>query len=411
MTKTALWLPVLAVAATAYWSKVPERALSTAPAGPRPGRPECPHDWDFKGGQMAAVGPTINVPEFHDCQRFIVYVHGEPRYDSLYAIFATDSLAMLDTMLAQLDTGETGSVALAAAEVYAEGIYPLLGIRTPFSCLYLFRVRRVWHAKMVSVGRAEYDCSQPINPTQVTGTELEVRPEQLKDFYDSDYPPVARWDWDPEHHQQYIGIKCGAAWCEVGASRFVGTRHPDLPLVVPPKLRRTRMIKGWYDQQFLASTSPSGEATPSRIWGTIYPDSGLNDYDTIKVFKRGIWVSVAQVALEDLSGLANPPNPYKKRMNLDFTHSNGRFNTIYLCHGNKGECEPTVAAACDGDGLWWGKVEDATPEDGSPALFMCTVRRPHDALGYHVPGTARWRWLASDETTWKRCDAGCCELH
>jgi hypothetical protein len=408
MGKTALGLLCMVVAATAFSGGRPRAWRPYSQAGQHPGRPECPHDWDFKAGQMTAVGPNINVPEFHDCQRFIRYILGQPRYDSLFAIFATDSLKNLDTLLTQLDTGGTGTVALAAAEVYAEGVYLELGIRTMFSCLYVYRTHGVWGAKMVPVGRAERDCSQPVNPIALPGITLEVRPKQIKGFSELDYPAVARWDWDREHHLQYIGIKCGAAWCEVGQRGFVSTPWQDLPLTVPPHERRTRIIKGWYDQQYLADTLPDGSTKPSTIWGSIYPDSGLDGYDTLNAFTPGNWVHVAEVALEDQSGSANPSNPYKKRRNLDLTQPGGRLNSIYLCRGKA--CVPSTPLICDGEGQWWAKVVGAMDTDGSHAKFMCAVRRPHDALGRHVVGTARWRWLASDETTWKRCDNGCCEV-
>lgn len=411
MRRHARWFPVLMLMGTAY---VGTRSTGTHPSpmpGPHPGRPECPHDWDFKKGQMALVGPTINVPEFHDCQRFIVYSDTGAVYDSLYAIFAARGLDTLDTTLSLLDTAGSGKVALAAAEVYAEGVYPPLGIRAMFSCLYLFRVDGVWNARMVPQGRAERDCSLPVDATTLAGPTLLVRRYPSPKFADSDFPAVARWDWDSLHHWQTIGLKCGRAWCEVGPTGFETTRPPVLFVGAgTQKLRRTRMIKGWYDQQFLADTGADGTVKPSRIWGTIWPDSGLDDADTVRAFRRGSWVRVAQVALEDRSGVVGTANPYKTRMNLDLTNATGPFNTISLCRGTRAQCHPDLTTLCDGDGQWWGRVDDAT-NDGSPARYLCTVRRAHDALAYHVPGSARWRWLATDETTWKRCDAGCCELH
>jgi hypothetical protein len=42
---------------------------------------------------------------------------------------------------------------------------------------------------------------------------------------DKDIPPVARWDYDTANHQQYIGLRCGGEWCEVGHSGFENIRH------------------------------------------------------------------------------------------------------------------------------------------------------------------------------------------
>ena len=407
MTKERLWLPALVLAATAYTgARIQGPPATPSSISPRPGRPECPHDWDFKAGQAAAVGPTINVPEFNDCQRFIVYTDTGRVYDSLYAIFASRGLDTLDTALAVLDSGHSGKVALVAAEVYAEGVYRALGITSTFNCLYLYRdVRTAWRAKMVPVGRAEVDCSQPIDPTNTQGMELRVVPEHLRGFAESDFPAVARWDLDTLHHVQYIGIKCGADWCDVGPSIFAPTNPQKGSTTVG---RRTTTIKGWYDEQPLADTAPGGYVRPSGLWGRIYPDMRLDSYRVQDFAKR--WLHVADVALENRSGLANPHNLYKQRFNFDITQPGGRLNAIFMCHGTNADCGVPLTLTCDGDGLWWARVVEATSGDGRPPRFMCEERRAHNGLGIHVPGTARWRWLASDETTWKRCDNGCCEL-
>jgi len=383
---------------------------------PLAGRPECPHDWDFKRGQLPLAGRAINVPEFHDCQRFIEYTGDAAHYQALYAIFAAAELDALDTMA-------TDSVQ-AAAEIFAEGTYPPLGIVATYSCLYLFRngppPDSTWRAIMAPVADAQVDCRKLVDPDTMRGKkELEVRFTRVPGFGDQDYPPVARWDWDRVHKKQYIGIKCGTAWCEVGEIGFTPSAGFPEPGGPSQKLRRTRLIKGWYDQQFLATIS-AGKTTPSRIRGTIFPDSGLGDYDTLVVFKRanpGHWRRVAQVSLEAPATLTPEDvaviTQYKNNLNLDATVAGGKLNTISLCHGTKSECVPGASASavgpCDGDEMWWAEIESTHgPTD---RVYKCVVRRAHDHLGFLVPGTARWRWLASDEITWKRCDNGCCEIN
>lgn len=412
MTKERLWLPALVLAATAYTGVGIQGPRETpSSTGPRPGRPECPHDWDFKAGQMAVVGPNINVPEFHDCQRFIVYrdtaVYGDTAavYDSLYAIFAAAGLDTLDTTLARLDSTHSGTVALAAAEIYAEGVYLQLGIKEMFGCLYLYR-DVVWRAKMVPVGTAEKDCGGHVNPAGLSGIVLEVHRDSTTRFGERDFPAVARWEWDFVHHWQIIGIKCGRAWCEIGPEGFRTPQPEFWALGANGKRARSRMVKGWYDDQFLATVTPNGDVRPSKLWGTIYPDSGLDDYDTLNTFRRGRWVHVADITLRDMSGASSPSNPYKSSLNIDLTVHGGRLNSIYLCRGTMGQCGAVPSRRCDGDGQWWARVTRAG--DGA-RRDKCDMRRAHDGLG-HVPGTARWRWLASDETTWQRCDNGCCEL-
>ena len=111
---------------------------------PTAGRRECPHTWRFdeKYAVASKSRPTssaiTNIPEFHDCQRFIVTDRrtGRAVYDSLYAIFASPVLDTLDEVLDSLDAQfGPGVWAFPAAEIYTEGgVYPALGIKTAFSC-------------------------------------------------------------------------------------------------------------------------------------------------------------------------------------------------------------------------------------------------------------------------------------
>src|SRR5207245_9510779 len=95
---------------------------------------------------------------------------------------------------------------------------------------------------------------------------------------DAAYPPVARWDWDPAHHEQYIGIKCGVAWCEVGSQQFA----PAPALTAGPSFDpvtgftattgsdHVYTIKGWYDEQQLAVPAGDGLA-PGACHGVLMP--------------------------------------------------------------------------------------------------------------------------------------------
>jgi len=383
--------------------------------------------------EIPLSGSVTGIIGFHDCQRFI---RGQA-YDSVYAIFAALHIESLPAKLiaaappvrvASLDPSVIASgitvtaVAVAAATIYSYGgTYAPLGIKPGFNCLYFFGQSGSWRAKMVPMGPDAPSCLDPLtDPVATSGKELVVHAVSEPGFSDADYPPVARWDWDAVHRQQYIGIKCGTAWCEVGdpAGFTPGAGFADPG--GPSQLRRNRMIKGWYDQQFLATVSADGKTTPSRIRGTIFPDARLGDDDTNGVFKiahPGNWVPVAQVLLEAPATLtpadAAVIKQYKDSLNFDATVAGGRLNTISLCHGTKSDCIPpgsvSTVGPCDGDEMWWAQIESTHgPTD---RMYRCVVRQAHDHLGSPVPGTARWRWLASNEVTWKRCDNGCCELH
>lgn len=216
--------------------------------------PECGHNWDSiitalgdtvlasGSGQLSLPGPITRIPEFHDCQRFIVdrdwgflvdargssgtgvpeiqpQPQGRPRppgiapgplrYQGLYAIFAgwdikarydsvtanpvrritvegitpiTTLTAAPDSLFATVVGDRTGArfdrSGWAFVEVYAEGRYTPLGIDQGFSCAYFYVEGAILRAKMVNYGGTEPDCGKPIDPGQVKGMVLEVRRTQ-----------------------------------------------------------------------------------------------------------------------------------------------------------------------------------------------------------------------------------------
>jgi hypothetical protein len=49
-----------------------------------------------------------------------------------------------------------------------------------------------------------------------------------------------------------------------------------------------------------------------------------------------------------------------------------------------------------------------TSHAGGGPVYRCVTRTAHDAA---VPGTVRWRWVATDETIWSPCGPGCCRVN
>ena len=429
------------------------------------GRPECPHDWDAKSGQFEEVGPIRDIPEFHDCQRFIVQnTSGGFQYDSLYAIFAVSDLARIEERLPStvpcaecfLRLGRPGrtppamefqplreratTLGVVAARIYAEGDYRPLGIRRMHDCLYLFRADTLWGALMVPVKDASSDCRKPIDPAIPWGTELEVRRFVTEGARAEDYPAVARWDWDGAGREQYIGVKCGTAWCEIGRPGFVSSPLPRVHPLVARDLGRTARIKGWYDEQFLAVVDDEGNTTPSLIRGRVFPALELDHVRTsdtsVSASATGVfvdWTVVAWIVLDTLP-MAAPGGPallaggpsllrgqvgqYNTRLNFESRVdastpvTRSELNRLEMCHGTSDECHVSKSAwpqlaSCSTDGQWWARV--VAPSER--LKYLCVTRRGHENLRgtFSVPGTARWRWMASDEGVWNACGQGCCE--
>jgi hypothetical protein len=399
-------------------------------------------------GNVDLVQTIINVPEFHDCQRFIVRVGAKIEYREFYAIWASTRLSeltadLVDATASRLDTVGLAApavsspaapvapgpdavpppadspFAVAAAEIYAEGRYDPLGIEPWLNCLYVFRRNQHWEARMVPVGNVNVHCERiPPNGTIPAGKDLEVIATSFPEFKsESDYPPVARWDWDATNGKQYIGIKCGGAWCEIGDRGLV----PSTPIPVrgtePRAERRVKQIKGWYDQQYLADDR-ANLPVPSGITGTIIPDTLLGHLNQPGDFGR--FIHAADVVLMKTS-TADDPVLVRYRAKFNFAESTFDIpNKVFLCAG--AGCTPAVgeaAVACAPGNPWSARVIPAATGPGTSVLKCITRMEASDyfvgAVGASapvilVPGTTRWRWLRNDEGTWMRCMYGCCRM-
>jgi len=381
-------------------------------------RPECPMDsLDIvpkdsspagTPGQLPLSGPITNIPEFHDCQRFI---RGKA-YDSLYAIFAAFRLPWLNLFLDSMQLRDsikrlppgtpTRFVAVGAATVYSYGgTYKPLGIQPGFNCLYLYSPPQ-WRAKLVPSGPLNDKCDPVADIRNANGLDLDVHPSAIAGgLTAADYAPVARWDF--AQGTQYISIKCGAAWCEIGPRGFTGSQRyagasPKWDYTItgvptPAELHRILSVKGWHDAQFLSTGTRPGPA-----WGTLIPHPRLGIFDAVAQFDNR-WVQVAAAVVDRGSykfGLSRRPT------------------MIYLCRTNAAAngCPgvPPAAKPCPAEAgfLWWGKLESGA---GRPPQYRCVTRRDHSgALIPPIPGVTRWRWKPHDEVIWMRCAFGCCEL-
>jgi hypothetical protein len=419
---------VLAVATSGTSTRRPPAALEAAARAAT--LRECPLVDTVPGrhGEWTVVeyeltrGKT-DVPEYHDCQRLVN--DDEQTFGPLAAVFAARDLD--DTLTFQADRTRAGlRIGHAAVLVRSiDGNYAPLGISQGFSCLYVWRdpVRDAdWHAKLVPVGDAHGRCRQPLVVTPEPDPPLQVVRTTVPGFTsDVSYPAVARWDWDAAAKHQYIGLKCGAGWCEVGQRGF--TPSPSIADAVGGSARGVRVlaVKGWYDQQRLA-VMRDGRMVPGPVSAAVIPVPDLGRYMSRAEFAT--WRTVAYVALSGdapvyagkfnlhapspTASLARP-GAFSPRAAASAPAPNG-LNEIRLCYGRKGDCfrggvAPPACGATIDAAAWWALVASA---QGGPPKAFCIKRTDH--AGVTIPGTARWRWLWKDETIWERCLPGCCEL-
>lgn len=433
---------VCIVSSCSQWCPSPSGTVVVTP--PSTGMPECPHTWTWEGrtvvveereepltvldptGQnLSGPGPIQDIPEYHDCQRFLN--EDGTQFGEFLAVFAGVRPQRLDT-LALADSADhipagplnpqNGLMAVPAAQIYAEQDYPPLNISIGFNCLYLYRDGGVWRAKMTSSGLSERDCFSAMDAaTMLALPELDVLVRSFPWLRDTDYPRVARWDLDRGEGSVGIGeysirVGCGASECLIGPRGFQPENPVHLNLALAntgdPVRARVYAIEAWHDEQVLAMLPTAGSPpVPSGIVGTILPDPRIDQFQVSDYRAPGPggthWLATAYVHLPSV-----PPG-YTEKFGLYATPGPSDFNTISLCNGAwdvclpPGEAEPSCRPSADGE--WWAKIEGPA---GQRPVYRCIVYR--QVTGIPIPPTVRWRWLVDDDGGWMRCPQGCCEL-
>jgi hypothetical protein len=360
-------------------------------------------------GQIGLSGPITDIPEFHDCQRFIVRnPDGTTRYDSLFAIFARMELDKVFPDSAGLQPGSGKGSAwpptAAATIVSYNGTYRPLGLKPGVSCLYLESDGTRWLASLTHNGR-NGDC-----PDRLTGVrepiQLDVRttppPSQVQGT--REVPPVARWDWDDRNHQQYIGIRCGWQYCEIGRSGF--TPSPPLPVPTGYQAQGSHvfLVKGWYDDQILASPDlVAGRVVPSKMRGVVVPNPRLETLvANISINAAGDatnsspWIDAAFVYVTD--------NDYANKRNIRQSWPPGAVrNVLRFRTRNMLEIWGMQAGP-----IQW-RAETASPARRVDSRIIYRSMAGAISQNFWIPATARWRWKDTDEANWVACPLGCCE--
>jgi hypothetical protein len=361
------------------------------------------------------------IPEFHDCQRFAT--SASTGYGPLVAIWAIENLeTVFRPDLAPQVPGDDTSVrqglatpwrAVAQIYNYDNVAYAELGIRPDFNCLQLRLLTASpgrpsrWVARIVPTFKDPKACAAEDWHETLGFMDLEVRSTVAPPAH---LPSVARWDREPEARgRQYISIRCGNEWCEVGPRGFVSSpslpgtplqaaylaefkEMPGQPATPAAEKLQVIQVKGWYDQQMLAEFDGTTLRRTS-VLGTVIPHPGLKGIAHKERF-AGQWIPSAYVHVTAAYKFYEPP-------------AGGRaLNRIHICLETGGRSCPGApsTSACSGTGgdKWWAAID--RPTSGRE------IRCIHfDGKSTVIPAAAaRWRWLETDETTWVRCAEGCC---
>jgi hypothetical protein len=200
----------------------------------------------------------------------------------------------------------------------------------------------------------------------------------------SDFPPVARFvidhqkddgDADSKTKGIVIGVRCGNAWCELGAKNVKKAPNDAAG-------GKADKIKGYHSLQDLAlGSGVKVKRSHTRI--IVTPE--LNppvDWKADQAFH-----TVAYIQVVDKSG----------------TFAGSKYETKWGMNGNKKVTQLQLAR--DVSGNWTAQL--VNPDLGQP-VALNVWREQHSA---RVAPVARWLWALTDDAVWVACDDGCCTVN
>lgn len=357
--------------------------------------------------------------EAHDCQRLILATADSipdtmPTRTSTGIRLTYGPLVGLFPLMPAMERDQRWSAPQPVATVYNWGDwtfapqpYTPLDVGDGWHCLWLRHDGRSWQG---AIRPTHVPCAdQPVPPLRhfnllVTESVYAAGRRTQSDVY----PHTVRWAWNAEQRTQYIGVKCGSAWCSVGVTA------PPVPRQLQGDVYR--VVPGWSDEQPLAIVgrvspvprpgvhpAPSGPngLMPGPV-GNIYPDSAFwnrshppfrwwnrffsIDRDQIvrEAFQRTGGLVVARI---EVRGSAAMRGPYHRKFGM-LAPASGAATSAIALQG----AAPNFRAEFRGNG-------------NHPTAVLYVPGAAHSSRG-----AVRWRWQEADEKVWVSCEDGCCTV-
>ena len=321
---------------------------------------DCPHYWTSGGGgpipgdSIPLIGSITNVPEYHDCQRF---VGRNMRYLDIAAVWVREDIrgfyertmslsppnrpgaasALVGGQPANFNVGDSSGAALATTRVgvvgiiWSDGPYKDLGLIPGWSCLVMnWKMSGTaidptsYGGRTVHVAKADL-CSKLTVVDMAKGYPLAVT--ALAPRTGDVSPPVARWDWDDSLKVQYVSMWCPTGWCEFHNKHYKSS--PVWDATIAPYSASAGMFvrqKGYYDEQILADPlAGGGRLDGTLVRGTIFPEPGLETRSVTSY--TGHWLPVARVSMSKASPGYLSKYLYKPHPGAP----DGRDNLVSLC--------------------------------------------------------------------------------
>jgi hypothetical protein len=252
--------------------------------------------------------------------------------------------------------------------------YQALQLDSGYNCVYLGRFAGNWRARVKMPGAK--GCNQPVT----SGPDIVAfaGPELASDSI----PPATRIIEGPGM-VPYFGVRCGRAWCTIGARSKHDLAPPSFANAfhlphAPPVTSRSK-LDAWFDEQTVAVLDPVTNKLKPGMRAAVIPDSGLLNRKSADYYKGPVLVSY-------VFWPADPPEKYKKK----FGFAEG-WNQVYMQHIQH---QP--------DTVWRATIIDA----GDNRKMLDITNYPH--VSGEVRGGARWAFWPTDDWIWAPCDNGCC---
>lgn len=320
--------------------------------------------------------------EAHDCQRLVLSTGADGEFGPLVGLFAvarTSGLAVPEFASAQpaVSIYNWG----AAAGGYLERYEPLQ-LEGGAYCLWLHNPTGGTDGWRAGIGTGL--CGASPTPPNDEDFGLRVFERTYPDAVSADYPPTTRWEWDLEEGQQFVGVKCGDAWCAVTAGSGTPRTMPLPRQARGYDLARLRM-PGWSDAQHLAVVdSATGRVRPGP-WGALLSHPFLHEDEP--TWTEGILLAAAIEVEDDGS---RDYDSFVERWYLQPGDDRARGDVILRFPG----ISPNEA--------WWQqgpmRRRQAAGVEYTPAMIRPTA------------GAVRWRWREGEPGLWIYCRAGSCSV-
>ena len=319
--------------------------------------------------------------EAHDCQRLVLRTGIAGEFGPLVGLFAvsrTLGLAKPEFVSAQpaVSIYNWGAVGTGYLEHYepldlAQGGY----------CLWLHNPVGTTEGWRAAIGAGL--CGGSPTPPNDEDFGLRVFERTYPDAVSADYPSTARWEWDLEEGRQFVGVRCGDAWCAVTTGS-----GPPRTTVLPRQARgydlaRLR-IPGWSDAQHLAVVdSTTGRVRPGP-WGALLSHPFLHQEEP--TWTEGILAAAIEVQDDG----SRDYDRLVERWFLQPGDGSARGDVILRFPG----VSPNEA--------WW--------QQGPMRRRRAAGVEYTPAMTSPATGAVRWRWRDAEPWLWIQCRAGSCSV-